>query len=186
MNTPLAGLNGLLAPLLVGTPAPELALLQAPNSVLRLCSFVNRAVILAFYPMDWEPVSREQLTLYQSYADAFDRLSARLLGISVDHLYCHEAFARDAQIRFPLLADSQPRGLVARRYGVYREALGVSARALFVLDAQHVIRFSKVYPDQLNPGVDELLSTLERLAAGLGVVDRTAGGAARVDPHCGS
>ncbi|HEX6655807.1 MAG TPA: redoxin domain-containing protein [Candidatus Limnocylindria bacterium] len=166
MSTPPDGLNGLLVPLSVGTRAPELALLQAPNSMLRLRGFANRAVILVFYPMDWEPVSREQLTLYQSYADAFGRLSARLLGISVDHVRCHEAFARDAQLHFPLLADFQPRGLVARRYGVYREARGVSARALFVLDAQHVIRFGKVYPDQLNPGVDDLLTTLEALAAG--------------------
>jgi peroxiredoxin len=166
MSTPPDGLNGLLAPLSVGTRAPELALPQAPNSMLRLRGSVNLAVILAFYPMDWEPVSREQLTLYQSYADAFDRLSARILGISVDHVHCHEAFARDAQLHFPLLADFQPRGLVARRYGVYREPRGVSARALFVLDAKNVIRFGKVYPDQLNPGVDELLTTLEALAAG--------------------
>ena len=166
MSTPPDGLDGRLAPLSVGTRAPELALPQAPNRMLSLRGFVNHAVILAFYPMDFEPVSREQLTLYQSFADAFDRLSARLLGISVDQVHCHEAFARDAQLRFPLLADFHPRGLVARQYGVYREARGVSARALFVLDAQHIIRFSKVYPDQLNPGVDELLTILEILAAG--------------------
>jgi peroxiredoxin len=157
--------NGSLAPLPVGTLAPEFALPRAPHGVVMLHEFDGRAVVLAFYPMDWEPVSREQLTLYQSYADAFDRLSARLLGISVDQVHCHEAFARDAQLHFPLLADFQPRGLVARQYGVYREARGVSARALFVLDAQHVIRFSKVYPDQLNPGVDDLLTTLETLSA---------------------
>jgi peroxiredoxin len=170
MNTAQDGLDGLLAPLTVGTHAPDLALLQAPNSMLRLRGLVNHAVIVVFYPMDWEPVSREQLTLYQCYLDTFDRLSARLLGISVDGVHCHEAFARDAQLRFPLLADFHPRGLVARRYGVYREARGVSARALFVLDAQHIIRFGKVYPDQLNPGVDELLTTLESLTAGDGPI----------------
>ncbi len=166
MSTPSDGPDGRLAPVSVGTRAPELSLLRAPNSLVTLRGLVNRAVILAFYPMDFEPVSREQLTLYQSYADAFDRLSACLLGISVDSVHRHAAFARDAQLRFPLLADFHPRGLVARRYGVYREGRGVSARALFVLDTQHVIRFSKVYPDQLNPGVDELLTTLETLAAG--------------------
>ena len=168
MTTTSDGPDGRLAPLSVGTPAPDLALLQAPNSVVTLRGLLNRPVILAFYPMDWEPVSREQLTLYQCYADAFDRLSACLLGISVDSVHCHAAFARDAQLRFPLLADFHPRGLVARQYGVYRDARGVSARALFVLDAQHVIRFSQVYPDQLNPGVDDLLTTLEALATGSG------------------
>src|SRR4051794_37010816 len=119
MSTPSDGLDGRLAPLSVGTRAPDLALLQAPNRVLRMRGLVNHAVILAFYPMDWELVSREQLTLYQSFAPAFDRLSACLLGISVDSVHCHAAFARDAQLRFPLLADFHPRGLVARRYGVY-------------------------------------------------------------------
>jgi alkyl hydroperoxide reductase subunit AhpC len=125
-----------------------------------------QALVLVFYPMDWEPVSREQLTLYQAYADTFARLGARLLGISCDHVYSHEAFAREARLGFPLLADVQPRGAVARRYGVFREAPGVSARALFVLDTLRVIRFIKAYPDALNPGVDELLTTLEALTAG--------------------
>jgi alkyl hydroperoxide reductase subunit AhpC len=115
--------------------------------------------------MDWEPVSREQLTLYQAYADSFDRLGAQLVGISCDHVYSHEAFARDAHVHFPLLADWQPRGDVARGYGVFREALGVSARALFVLDAKHYVQFSSVYPDPLNPGVDAVLTILEALAA---------------------
>lgn len=60
------------------------------------------------------PVSREQLTLYQGHTGAFNRLGVRLLGISCDHLYSHEAFAHDAQLHFPLLADFQPRGQVAR------------------------------------------------------------------------
>jgi peroxiredoxin len=125
----------------------------------------GQAVVLTFYPKDWEPVSREQLTLYQSYVDAFGRLGARLLGISIDSVHSHGSFARDAHLYFPLLADFEPPGSVARQYGVFREAEGVSARALFVVDAQRVIRFSKAYPDQLNPGVDELLTTLEALAA---------------------
>src|SRR5258708_15141154 len=91
------------------------------------------------------------------------RLGARLLGISVDSVYCHAAFAREAQLRFPLLADFQPRGRVARLYGAYRDGQGVSARALFVLDRQGRIRFSHTYPDFLNPGVDEVLTTLEAL-----------------------
>jgi peroxiredoxin len=164
MSTHLNGI-GSLTPLPIGTPAPDFALPQAPHGRLTLQGLGGRPVVLAFYPTDWEPVSREQLALYQRYADAFERLEAQLLGISIDHIHSHAAFARDAQLRFPLLADFQPRGLVARRYGVFREALGVSARALFVVDAQGVIRFSKAYPDLLNPGVDELLTTLEALAA---------------------
>ncbi len=155
-----------LAPLPVGVVAPDFVLPRASPIVLGSQHQDNQALVLAFYPMDWEPVSREQLTLYQANIDTFERLGARLLGISIDHVYSHAAFARDTQLHFPLLADFQPRGRVAQQYGVFRDTHGVSARALFVLDAQRVIRFSKVYPDALNPGVDELLTTLEALGAG--------------------
>jgi peroxiredoxin len=159
-------LNGRLAPLPVGTLAPDFTLPHTLHSHVTLYGLRGNPVVLVFYPMDWEPVSREQLRLYQDYSDDFAAFGAQVLGISSDHVYSHDAFARDAQIRFPLLADVQPRGLVARHYGVYREAQGVSARTLFVLDSQRVIRFGKAYPDALNPGVDELLTTLETLDSG--------------------
>jgi peroxiredoxin len=156
-------LNGRLAPLPVGALAPDFSLPHTPHALVALHSLRGAPVVLVFYPMDWEPVSREQLRLYEDFGDDFARFRAQLLGVSTDHVYSHEAFARDAQIRFPLLVDVQPRGQVASDYGVYRETQGVSARALFVLDSQRVIRFGKVYPDALNPGVDELLTTLEAL-----------------------
>jgi peroxiredoxin len=156
-------LNGRLAPFPAGTLAPDFSLPHTPYARIALYGPRGNPIVLVFYPMDWEPVSREQLRLYQDYSDDFAGFGAQVLGISTDHIYSHEAFARDAQIRFPLLADFQPRGLVARHYGVFREAQGVSARALFVLDSQRIIRFGKVYPDALNPGVDDLLTTLEAL-----------------------
>jgi peroxiredoxin len=153
-----------VAPAIVGTLAPDFTLPQTTAIRIALHSLLGQPVVLVFYPMDWEPVSREQLTLYQAYIDSFDRLGARLVAISCDHVSSHDAFVRDADLHFPLLADNQPRGSVARHYGVYREAQGVSARALFVLDRRNMIRFSKAYPDALNPGVDELLTILEDLA----------------------
>lgn len=157
--------NRRVAPLPVGRLAPGFTLPQTPSSRIALRSLYGQPIVLVFYPMDWEPLAREQLVLYQKFADEITRLGARLLGISVDSVYCHAAFARDAHLRFPLLADFQPRGRVAQQYGAYREGHGVSARALFVLDRQGIIRFGQTYPDYFNPGVDDLLSTLEALAA---------------------
>jgi alkyl hydroperoxide reductase subunit AhpC len=45
--------------------------------------------------MAFEPVSREQLTLYQEFLPQFEGFNAQLVGISVDHVWCHEAFARE-------------------------------------------------------------------------------------------
>lgn len=153
-----------LAPLLIGTLAPDFTLPQTHSARCTLHSLLGQPVVLVFYPLDWEPVSRDQLVLYQIFSREFEKLGARLLGISVDHVYSHAAFARDAQLRFPLLADFQPRGRVARRYGVFRKPEGLSARALFVLDQHRRIRFSQAYPDFFNPGVDDILTTLETIA----------------------
>lgn len=153
-----------VVPVSVGTLAPDFTLPQTTSIRIALHNLLGNPVVLVFYPLDWEPVSHDQLVLYQKFADEFARLGARLLGISVDSVYCHAALAREAQLRFPLVADFQPRGQVARVYGVYREGQGMSARALFVLDRQGRIRFSRAYPDFLNPGVDGLLTILEALA----------------------
>jgi peroxiredoxin len=123
-------MDGRVVPLAPGTVAPDFTLPQTPRARLALHGLRGRPVVLVFYPLDWEPVSAEQLALYQDYAGDFDRLGARPLAISCDHVHSHQAFAREAQLSFPLLADFQPRGAVARRYGVYREGEGVSARPL--------------------------------------------------------
>jgi peroxiredoxin len=154
-----------LAPLSIGAQCPEFTLPHTPTARIALRGYLGQPVVLVFYPLDWEAVSRDQLVLYQKFAPEFERLGARLLGISVDSVYCHVAFARDARLHFPLLADFHPRGRVARRFGIYRDKQGMSARALFVLDGDGKIRFSRAYPDLFNPGVDEALTALETLAA---------------------
>src|SRR5205823_7974312 len=68
-----------------------------------------------------------------------------------------------SQASFPLLADFEPKGDVARRYGVYRDKDGVSERALFVIDADGKVHWSYVSPIGVNPGADGILSALEDL-----------------------
>src|SRR5213076_2487190 len=72
--------------------------------------------------------------------------------------------ADQRKLRFPLLADFEPKGAVARRYGVYREGDGFSERALFVIDGDGVIRWSYVSPIAVNPGADGILRALDALA----------------------
>jgi peroxiredoxin len=86
------------------------------------------------------------------------------LGISVDGVWCHAAFAADRKLHFPLLADFEPKGGVARQYGVYREADGLTERALFVIDAWGVVRWSFLSPIGVNPGADGIFDALDALA----------------------
>jgi peroxiredoxin len=159
-------------PLPAGTPAPDFTLPRGPGESLRLSELRGRPVILAFYPADWSPVCGDEMALFNQVLPEFQRHGAELLGISVDGVWCHRAFAEARHLHFPLLADFHPKGTVSRTYGAYRESDGVSERALFVLDAEGVIRWSYLSPIEVNPGADGILAALESLApqtAGAGV-----------------
>jgi peroxiredoxin len=146
-----------------GQPAPDFTLQKAPDQTLSLSELRGRPVVLVFYPADWSPVCGDQVALYNELLGEFDRYGAQILGLSVDGAWCHAAFARDRKLRFPLLADFEPKGAVARQYNVYRAGEGVSERALFVIDADGIVRWRYVSPIGINPGADGLLDALEKL-----------------------
>jgi peroxiredoxin len=128
-----------------------------------LSDFAGRALIMAFYPADWSPVCSDQMALYNEVLSEFHKYDAELLGISVDGVWCHAAFIKDRHLHFPLLADFEPKGAVAKSYGAYRESEGVSERALFVIDKDGTIFWSYRSPVAVNPGADGILDALERL-----------------------
>jgi peroxiredoxin len=150
-------------PLSAGTPAPGFTLHSTPDQTVSLDEFRGRPVILAFYPADWSPVCGDQMALYNEILPEFARFNAELIGISVDGIWCHLAFAHDRKLRFPLVTDFEPKGAVARQYGVYRDHEGTSERALFVIDSDGIIRWSYVSPIGVNPGADGILRALEAL-----------------------
>jgi peroxiredoxin len=152
-------------PLPPGTMAPDFELPSTPDQKVSLSEFRGQPVILAFYPEDWSPVCSDQMALYQEVLPEFRKYNAELLGISVDGIWSHLAFAKDRNLHFPLLADFEPKGAVARAYWVYRDQEGTSERALFVIDADGVVRWSYVSPVGVNPGADGILRALEDLSA---------------------
>lgn len=147
-----------------GVAAPDFALRVTPDQDLALSDLRGRPVILAFYPADWSPVCGDQMTLYNEVLPEFHKHGAELLGISVDGVWCHAAFAQHRNLHFPLLSDFEPKGEVARKYRAYRIGEGVSERALFVLDRQGTIAWSYLSPIAVNPGADGILEALEKLS----------------------
>lgn len=146
-----------------GTRAPEFTLRTTPDQAISLSDFRGRPVILAFYPADWSLVCSDQMALYNEILPEFRRHHAELLGISVDGVWCHAAFTTQRKLHFPLLADFEPKGAIARAYGVYRASDGFTERALFVIDGDGIIRWSYVSPVGVNPGAEGILSALEAL-----------------------
>lgn len=151
--------------LLAGETAPSFTLHSTPDQTVSLADLRGRRVILAFYPADWSPVCSDQMALYNEVLPEFAKFNAELMGISVDGAWCHAAFAESRKLHFPLLSDFEPKGAIARSYGVYRHEEGVCERALFVIDQMGTIRWSYVSPVGINPGADGILKALESLTA---------------------
>jgi peroxiredoxin len=146
-----------------GTTAPDFTLSSAPDKKMSLSDLRGRRVVLAFYPADWSPVCGDQLAVYNELIPSFRKYNAELLGLSVDGVWCHKAFAEARKYRFPLLSDFEPKGAVATTYGAYRDKDGFSERALFVLDEEGVIRWSYLSPIGVNPGADGIFDALESM-----------------------
>ncbi len=146
-----------------GTRAPDFELNSTPDQKVCLSDFRGRPVILAFYPADWSPVCGDELALFNEILPEFSRHNAQLIGISVDGVWCHAAYARDRKLHYPLLSDFEPKGEIARQYGVYDAGAGHCERALFVIDRDGVISWSYVSPEGVNPGADGILRALEAL-----------------------
>jgi peroxiredoxin len=149
--------------LTAGITAPEFSLHVTPDQKLSLSELRGRPVILAFYPADWSPVCGDQMALYNEILPEFKKYGAELVGLSVDGVWCHDAFAKDRHLHFPLASDFEPKGLIARAYGAYRAEEGVCERALFVLDRGGVIAWSYCSPVAVNPGAEGILQALESL-----------------------
>jgi peroxiredoxin len=130
---------------------PGFELPSTPDQTLSLSELRGHPVILVFYPEDWSPVCSDQLALYQQLLPEFQRFGAALVGGSVDGIWCHLAFAQDRNFHFPLLADFELKGEVSRRYGVYRADDDTSERALYLIDADGIVRWSYASPVGVNP-----------------------------------
>lgn len=153
-----------------GTVAPDFALQSTAGTaagdageVIKLSDLKAKNVVLAFYPADWSAVCGDQLTLYNELLPTFEKLNAELIGVSVDSAFCHQAFRENRNLKMPLLADFQPKGDIAKKYGVYREEDGFTERALFVIDGNGVIRWSYLSPIGVNPGANHIIAALKEI-----------------------
>jgi peroxiredoxin len=124
-------------------------------------------VVLAFYPLNWEPTIAQQLAQYQAAREEFAVHDAAVLTISVDSIMNTTAWEREiGPLDFALGSDFWPHGEVTRKYGVFRESgpeAGTGERAIFVVDKSGAIVFRKLYDPARVPDIQETLASLKSL-----------------------
>ena len=149
-----------------GTPAPDFTLLDQDRNKVSLADLEGQTAVLVFYPLDFSPVCTDQLNLYQEVLGDLEARGVRLLGVSVDSAFCHQAFQRHLGISIPLLADFNPKGEVARSFGVYDERRGHATRALVMIGPDGVVRWTHQSASPLEiPGANLIFDALDHRAA---------------------
>ena len=147
--------------LAVGTAAPEFTLKDQSQKEVKLSDLKGKRVVLIFYPLDWSPVCTNEHACIVNDMKRFEQLDAQVLGLSVDSAWSHKAFAEKMGIHYPLLADFQPRGAVADKFGVYLADKGITGRAIVIIDRAGKIAWFKNYDIPTLPDMEEVANALK-------------------------
>ena len=149
-----------------GDQAPDFELRSHRGGTVKLSDFRGRKnVVLAFHPLAFTPVCANQMRGYEESGNRFSRADTVVLGLSTDPQPSKTAWAQSlGSISFDLLSDFHPHGEVAQKYGVFRPKDGISERAVFVVDKQGRIAWSKVYDIPQQPDNEELFRAVDALS----------------------
>jgi mycoredoxin-dependent peroxiredoxin len=148
----------------VGTAAPDFSLKDQNQKDVKLSDYRGKKnVVIVFYPLDWSPVCTNEHVCLVNDMKQFDKLDAQVLGLSVDSVWSHKAFAEKTGIQYPLLADFQPRGAVAEKFGVYLADKGITGRAIAIIDRKGNVAWFKNYDIPVVPDIKEVSDALAKV-----------------------
>jgi peroxiredoxin len=144
-------------PIAVGQPAPEFTLKDQNQKEVKLSDFTaKRNVVLIFYPLDFSPICTNEHACFVNDLKQFEKLDAQVLGLSVDSVWAHKAFAEKMGISYPLLADFHPKGAVADKFGMYLSEKGITGRAIAIINKAGKIAWFKNYDIPVVPDMKEV------------------------------
>ncbi len=148
----------------VGQPAPDFTLKDQTQKDVKLADFKGKKnVVIVFYPLDWSPTCTNEHTSFVNDMKRFEQLDAQVLGLSVDSVWSHKAWAEEMGIPYPLLADFQPRGAVASKYGIYLDDKGITGRGIAIINKEGKLAWFKQYGIPEVPDVNEVARALEQV-----------------------
>ena len=150
----------------VGQTAPDFMLLNQEKKEVKLSDFAGeKNVVLVWYPLDWSPTCTNEHVCFVNDMKAFETLDAEVLGVSVDSVWSHKAFAEKMGIKYSLLADFHPRGAASEKYGVYLADKGITGRAIAIVNKAGKVAWFKNYDIPVVPDLREVAAALGQVKA---------------------
>jgi peroxiredoxin len=145
----------------VGQTAPDFTLKDQSQKEVKLSDFAGKKnVVLVFYPLDWSPTCTNEHACFVNDMKQFESLDAAVLGVSVDSVWSHKAYAEKMHINYSLLADFHPKGAMSEKYGVYLPEKGIAGRSIFIIDKGGKVAWMKNYDIPVVPDVKEVATAL--------------------------
>ncbi len=152
----------------LGEKAPQF---EAPTThgTLRLEDYKGSWLIMFSHPADFTPVCTTEFMGFAEIYPELKKLNTELLGLSIDSVYSHIAWARNIEekmgvkIEFPIIADLNKD--VATKYGMIMpgESKTETSRCVFIIDDKQVLRAMIYYPLTTGRNMDEILRTIKAL-----------------------
>jgi mycoredoxin-dependent peroxiredoxin len=150
----------------VGQKAPDFTLPNQDKKEVKLSDFAGKKnVVLVWYPLDWSPTCTNEHICFVNDMKSFEALDAEVLGVSVDSVWSHKAFAEKMGIKYSLLADFHPKGAMSDKYGVYLGDKGITGRAIAIVNKVGKVAWFKNYDIPVVPDVKEVAAALNQVKA---------------------
>ncbi|GAC1624556.1 MAG: peroxiredoxin [Candidatus Acidiferrum sp.] len=158
--------GGMIMSISVGQAAPDFVLKDQNQKEVKLSDFAGKKnVVIVWYPLDWSPVCTNEHACFVNDMKAFETLDAEVLGVSVDSVWSHKAFAEKMGIKYSLLADFHPRGAASEKYGVYLAEKGITGRAIAIVGKDGKVAWFKNYDIPVVPDLKEVAAALQNVKA---------------------
>jgi mycoredoxin-dependent peroxiredoxin len=148
----------------VGQTAPDFTLMNQEKKEVKLSDFAGQKnVVLVWYPLDWSPTCTNEHACMVNEMRLFETLDAEVLGVSVDSIWSHKAYAEKMGIKYSLLADFHPRGAMSEKYGVYLPDKGITGRAIAIVNKGGKVAWFKNYDIPVVPDLKEVAAALQQV-----------------------
>ena len=150
----------------IGQTAPDFTLMNQEKKEVKLSDFAGKkTVVIMFYPLDWSPTCTTEHACMVNDMKSFDTLDAEVLGVSVDSMWSHKAYAEKMGIKYSLLADFQPRGAMSETYGVFLADKGITGRSIVIVNKAGKVAWAKDYGIPVVPDLKEVSAALSQVKA---------------------